>query len=71
MSDLDLVGTTEIAEMAGVRKNVIVNWIARYSSFPDPIVTLACGRIWHRSDVAAWLEAHTQPIVTRTPMPGA
>lgn len=60
-----LVGTGEIAEMAGVRKNVIVNWASRHKDFPQPVVVLQCGRIWDRRDVEAWLAIATEPVTVR------
>ena len=47
---VDLVGTTEAAEILGVKPNVISDR-RRRGRFPQPIVTLSCGPIWHREDI--------------------
>lgn len=46
----DLIGTTEAAEILGVKPNTISARVSR-KQFPDPIVTLACGPIWNREDI--------------------
>ena len=51
----DLVGTAEAAAMAGVRKPNFVRDLASRSDFPEPVVTLASGRLWQRSEVRAFL----------------
>lgn len=63
----DMVGTGEIAQMANVAKNVVVNWANRYSSFPKPIVTLIGGRIWSKTEIVKWLEESTETVVVRVP----
>lgn len=50
-----LVGLSEIAELAGVSKQVVVNWTVRDPHFPDPIVELASGKIWDQIEIAKWL----------------
>jgi hypothetical protein len=47
---LDLVGSTEAAEILGIAAQAVHNRVHR-GTFPEPIVTLACGPIWHRSDI--------------------
>jgi DNA-directed RNA polymerase specialized sigma24 family protein len=47
---VDLVGTKEAAEILGVQPNVISTRLRR-GRFPQPIVTLSCGPIWHREDI--------------------
>lgn len=53
---MELVGTTEIAELASVTRAAVGNWVIRDPSFPKPIAELACGQIWLKSDVIDWLE---------------
>jgi hypothetical protein len=50
--DLDLVGLAEAAEVLGVAPGVVSSRRAR-GAFPEPIATLKCGPIWHRSDIEA------------------
>ncbi|MDQ3276466.1 MAG: hypothetical protein M3Q39_15935 [Actinomycetota bacterium] len=52
-----LVGLAEIAKMVDPNYNssVAAMWAARFPSFPAPLATLACGRIWDRRVVRQWL----------------
>jgi hypothetical protein len=52
---MNLVGIAEIAEVAGVSRQVVNNWSTRDPSFPKPMAQLACGQIWNHEDVVAWL----------------
>ena len=51
----DLVGISEIAEMAGVKSAAVANWRTRFDDFPAPIVTLRSGPVFYRSHVKRWL----------------
>ena len=46
----DLVGTSEAAEVLGVKPDTISARLSR-KRFPEPIVTLKCGPIWRREDI--------------------
>lgn len=50
-----IVGVAEAAEIMGWDKRRVVTYIDR-GSFPEPIVSLASGRIWLRDDVEAFSE---------------
>lgn len=52
---LDLVGQAEVAQMAGSKSSTIGVWVTR-GKLPEPVATLACGRIWRKSDIEAWLK---------------
>ena len=52
----ELVGVHEIAEMANVRSSAVSNWRVRHADFPTPLVELASGPIFIRTDVERWLE---------------
>jgi hypothetical protein len=62
-----VVGVAEAAEIMGWDKRRVITYIDR-GSFPEPITSLASGRIWLREDVeeyaAAWRAAHP---TSRTP----
>ncbi|MET7372104.1 hypothetical protein [Micromonospora arida] len=32
--------------------------IADQRNFPEPVATLAMGKVWRRSDVVAWIREH-------------
>ena len=53
---MELVGISEIAELAEVSRSAVSNWISRDPSFPQPIADLACGQIWQKADIERWLE---------------
>jgi uncharacterized protein YuzE len=52
-----LVGVKEAAELVGVQKSNFVRDYANKPDFPRPIVELATGRIWLRSQVEAYAAA--------------
>lgn len=56
--DSDLLGLTDIARLAGVRRNVVANWRDRHADFPKPAEQPGSGPLYRRDEVAAWLEAN-------------
>jgi len=42
--------------MAGVSKQAISNWRARYDDFPQPIQSLQSGPVWDREKVEKWVK---------------
>ena len=59
-----VVGVAEAAEIMGWDKRRVITYIDR-GSFPEPITSLASGRIWLREDVEdyarRWRESHPAP----------
>lgn len=55
MATPHLVGVQEIADLAGVRPNTVIQWTRRHSDFPPPVADLAGGRVWEVEDVIEWL----------------
>lgn len=55
----ELVGLTEIAEMAGVSRQR-ANAIVKQDSFPAPVLTLAAGQFRTRAAVQNWVENWTR-----------
>jgi hypothetical protein len=51
-----VVGVAEAAEIMGWDKRRVVTYIDR-GSFPEPLTTLASGRIWLREDVETYARA--------------
>ena len=49
----DLLGLREVMEMLGISRQRI-HQLEVGGSFPEPIVRLACGPIWHRPEVERW-----------------
>lgn len=60
--DDELVGISEIAEMAGASKQVVANWRSRIANFPEPIAVLASGPVFRRSQVRSWLRKRKVPM---------
>jgi prophage regulatory protein len=52
----DLVGVTEIGELLDVSRQR-ADQLTRTEGFPEPIGTIAAGRIWRLVDVEAWARA--------------
>lgn len=52
---MELLGMTEIAQLAGVSRAAVANWVIRDPSFPKPVADLACGSIWLKPDIVNWL----------------
>lgn len=52
----DLVATSDLAQIFGVGKPAISNWIARYDDFPEPLLTVAGGstQLFSRKAVVTW-----------------
>lgn len=62
--DADLLGLTDIARLAGVRRNVVANWRDRHADFPQPAEQPGSGPLFRRDEVAAWLAAN-RPQTTK------
>jgi hypothetical protein len=50
-----VVGVAEAAEIMGWDKRRVITYLDR-GSFPDPLTSLASGRIWLREDIEAYAE---------------
>ena len=59
-----IVGVAEAAEIMGWDKRRVVTYLDR-AQFPEPLTSLASGRIWLREDVEAfakeWRQRHPRP----------
>jgi chromosome partitioning protein len=58
----ELVGINEIADMAGVSRQVVSNWRARFPTFPHPVAELRSGPVFSRPQVRAWLRTRRVPM---------
>jgi hypothetical protein len=54
-NQLPLVGLTEIAQRAGVRKQAVAMWRTRHPDFPRPVAELHTGAVWWWPHVRSWL----------------
>jgi hypothetical protein len=64
-----VAGVAEAAEIMGWDKRRVVTYIDR-GSFPEPITSLASGRIWLREDVEAFAVEWRARQAARVPSPG-
>jgi predicted DNA-binding transcriptional regulator AlpA len=53
MTNTDLLGLSEIAELFNVHRNTANNW-SRQRDFPLPVAQLKMGPVWSKADVVAW-----------------
>ena len=53
---IELVGVSEIAEIAAVSTQNVNNWIARNSDFPSPVEELKAGKVYNKEQVIRWLK---------------
>lgn len=51
----ELLGIAEIAALAGVSRQAVVNWRARDDSFPSPVAELSSGPVFTRTQVRHYL----------------
>ena len=52
---MKLVGTYEVAQLAGVTAQAVSNWMARRPDFPEPLAHLASGPVWDGPLMRRWL----------------
>lgn len=64
MSDQDLVGLYEIAQMAQVGTSAVANWRKRFSDFPKPVAELKSGPVFQREQIRSWLKRRRLPMAT-------
>lgn len=57
-----LVGAAEIGRMLGGLSRQRVQQLIGRDDFPQPEVVLDMGKVWQRSEVRAWAEAHGREI---------
>lgn len=54
-SKFELLGTFEVAQLAGVTAQAISNWTVRRPDFPVPLAQLASGPVWDGVVMRRWL----------------
>lgn len=58
----ELVGVAEAAKLCGVRKPNFIRDFASRPDFPKPLVELASGRIWLRSEIESHLHSNGRSV---------
>src|SRR5690349_8743236 len=56
MTQQEIVGIAEIAGIAKVSKQAVVNWRFRYDNFPRPLHQLQSGPVWNREAIETWVK---------------
>lgn len=51
----ELIGLSEIAQMAGVTTAAVNNWKNRYNDFPVPVAELKAGVVFNKEQIETWL----------------
>ena len=62
LAEDDLIGINEIADMAGVSRQAVANWRARFPDFPKPLTELKAGPVFRARQVKAWLRRRKVPM---------
>lgn len=52
---LQLMGQAEIGEAVGEKSSTVGVWVTR-GQLPEPVAQLACGRVWLKADIDAWIK---------------
>jgi hypothetical protein len=52
---MELMGTFEVARLAGVSAQAVSNWMVRRADFPTPMAQLASGPVWDGAVMRRWL----------------
>ncbi|SFL48595.1 chromosome partitioning protein [Lachnospiraceae bacterium KH1T2] len=52
----ELVGLSEIAEIAGASNQTVSNWKKRYEDFPEPIAQIKAGEFYDKDHIVKWLK---------------
>jgi len=60
VTDDDLVGIAEVAELARVSPAAVANWRVRRRGFPEPVADLRAGPVFSRVAVQRWLRRQRQ-----------
>ncbi len=66
----DLVGIAEVAEMAKISRQAVLNWTARNIDFPLPVLRLRATPVFSRKAVQAWLEKTGRVATPDRPLVG-
>ena len=64
----ELVGVAEAAKLCGVKKPNFIRDFVSKTDFPKPVVDLASGRIWLRSEIEAYLRSKDRPAKQLRPI---
>jgi chromosome partitioning protein len=63
---LELLGTSEVADLLGVTKQVLSNWRARESKFPDAVAELRSGPVWSKADIVQWARETGRTLIEKS-----
>jgi chromosome partitioning protein len=60
----DLIGLSEVAQIAGVSPSAVSNWRNRFSDFPQPMRLLGSGPIFSKTQIINWLKERNGTMTT-------
>jgi prophage regulatory protein len=68
--ELELWAAQEIEHFLGVCRQRVSQLASRHHDWPEPVATLAVGRIWLADDIRAWAARHGRPLSIDEPDEG-
>jgi predicted DNA-binding transcriptional regulator AlpA len=57
VSDVELLGVTEVAKVLGISRQRVDQLSNSDPDFPEPVAELGRGRVWARASIEAWAKA--------------
>ena len=57
-----LMSMKETAALLGVSRQRLAKLLEAHEDFPEPVATLAVGRIWKQRDVERWARKHGRTV---------
>ena len=64
VAKIDLVGVAEVAELLGVTRQRVDALARTHTLFPEPVATIAAGRVWLREDIEEWASRDGRLLVS-------
>ncbi|GAB3816119.1 DNA-binding protein [Micromonospora zhanjiangensis] len=68
--ELELWAAQEIGQYLNVSRQRVSQLAARHHDWPQPVATLAVGRIWLADDIRAWAAKRGRPLPIDEPDEG-
>lgn len=62
----DLIGLSEIAEIAETSSQSVNNWKKRYGDFPEPAIKIKAGEFYEREQIMKWLRKRGRIMGAKT-----
>lgn len=59
---MELIGISEVAELAGVSRSAVTNWRARHDDFPQSSFETSAGPVFRREEILHWLTNRSRNV---------